>query len=911
MIKTASHLLILLMLAALAPHMAQAQDLAPYQPLEIRHVCTAQPMRETPGGAETRMMEAGEQVVLRDVTYAPDETAWFALDYATGRGLDRATGFLPVAAVTHFCADPASGQGASDSSLQTYLAPPNSCHLVVGNVDTVEALNGLARSMPDFTASMSGYRLKSSGYALTVGLLSTEVANRVISRSDQLPDGTLCASGVNFAEALVYDGASFTPVDQSASENDVDRLASALNLLKIARATQDPQSMKQACDLGLGAACTGFADLVYEEPEGLGRGPAVVTRYALLGCMAGDLDGCQMAVNRLDNTLELARTAALVGASDVEGHVTTELSKLLCDGQDRFGCILQARGTAMDRSPSLVEAASNFAANLTACQQGIAWICEELSAGFDLVAKARGQSLSADEIFALAGIETGLCTMGSREANQHSCTRAYYGYRDLLQYGTPANLATERVAKAVSMLTDGCAAGDPSACGTLAALPDYWSVPDRRQATASAIAQCNAQDQKDPICDSLDSILDPSFSETRPLLLPRYGRLAQSCLTPDNGAYQNCIWALHSYAALEALDGLATAEAMLNQACSPTNSNGCQALALLYGKSGHEYAGIKIPGRNAPEAYIAALRMGCRDGSSETGNTCGPLADAVAMKGDGETALSVLGDACTRLMDARDSQDAWNCYDAAKMAVAQDARLDDALVWANFVCDGDDISTAPYACKLVGNILAQGLGLPADPSGALLAYQRGCFHPRVRTTDGEACLNYGNLLLEALRRGEPPAQPLAFAHREDGEEPHPPIVLAEASRAFDMGCMDNIAQACAANTQLLEDWSTGDLPYDRYTCQVRSAVGDVTSEGACRGFTFYQAIDDMKDSRDQIGLNVYVWPDGDRSVTYIKNGIWRLNEVRTDYPTEDGLTRCLHNPISTRSFCVTPAAGSN
>lgn len=48
MMKTALHLPILLMLAAVAPSSALAQDMAPYQSLEVRHVCTAQAMRVTP-----------------------------------------------------------------------------------------------------------------------------------------------------------------------------------------------------------------------------------------------------------------------------------------------------------------------------------------------------------------------------------------------------------------------------------------------------------------------------------------------------------------------------------------------------------------------------------------------------------------------------------------------------------------------------------------------------------------------------------------------------------------------------------------------------------------------------------------------------------------------------------------------
>ena len=75
------------------------------------------------------MIEAGERVVLLDVTYAPDETAWFALDYASGRGLEQSIGYLPVADVRHFCADTTTSEATSDSRLQSYIAPPNTCLL--------------------------------------------------------------------------------------------------------------------------------------------------------------------------------------------------------------------------------------------------------------------------------------------------------------------------------------------------------------------------------------------------------------------------------------------------------------------------------------------------------------------------------------------------------------------------------------------------------------------------------------------------------------------------------------------------------------------------------------------------------------------------------------------------------------
>ncbi|AGT08525.1 sel1 repeat family protein [Paracoccus aminophilus] len=900
MIKITLHALALLLfgLGAAAQAQAQALDLPPHQSLETRHICATQPIYKAPAGAPSRELAAGETVVLRDVTFGPDGAAWFSLDYATGKGRERALGYLPINQVRHFC--PPGASHPNGAPIQSYLAPPNTCHLVAGYAESLQGLADLRASLPGFAPSASAYRLRAGGYALVLGLLSTGASERALRLSDQLPKGSACVSGADFSEVLVPAGAGFAPADHAG-------VPDAAALLAEARQASKADGMKQACDLGLGAACTEFAKTIYDAPDGEGRGPAVVTRYALLGCMAEDLEGCKLAINRQDNTLELAREQVLSGHAPARDQVTTELAKQLCDARDPVGCILQARGTAPDRSPTLVEAASNFAANLTACQQGIGWICESLQDGFAAVTSARDDGPTPDERFAVAGIEAGICTQGPLAPNQRSCAPAYYLYRDFLTYGDPKSRGATRIAQASAFLTSGCAAGDPEACATLSKLPAFWPVAERQAAAARAIALCDGQENKDSICESLGAALDPSVAEARPALRARYDAMAQSCRAPEGGSYQDCIQALHLYADLKAPDGLDTVEAMLKEACSPANLKGCGALAQIYGPDNLETQATSIPARNDTDAYLSALRMGCPTGrdAAEDGNTCARLADAVAGSGDPEAALQVRAQACEALISSGTTEDGWACYDAAKLALSQEQRLPEALRWAEFACDGADASVAPYGCKLAGNILSAGLGQPADPARALAAYQRGCFHHRVHTTDGEACLNYGRMLIDTVRRGEEPAEPLAFAHREDGEEPTPPLILSEASRAFDMGCMDKIAQACTANKQLLEDWSTGDLPFDPATCQVRTATGEITSEKPCRSFIFYQAAPDMQEAREQIGLNVYVWPDGDRSVTYLRDGIWRLNEVRTDNPVSDAQSRCWLNPISTRRFCVT------
>jgi hypothetical protein len=225
------------LLAAIGP--ALAQDLPPYQSLETRHVCTAQPIHETPAGTQARVLGAGAEVMLRDVTFGPEGGAWFALDYPTGKGLERAIGYLPVSSVKHFCAPEGAAPEDSTSRLQSYLAPPNTCHVVAARADTVEELNGQARSMPTYAPVISGYRLHSGGYALSLGLVSTNLRDRIGSPAARVQTGITCVSGADFAEALVHDGTVLTPADPGGLSDDAARLSTALLVL--------PDNMADTC----------------------------------------------------------------------------------------------------------------------------------------------------------------------------------------------------------------------------------------------------------------------------------------------------------------------------------------------------------------------------------------------------------------------------------------------------------------------------------------------------------------------------------------------------------------------------------------------------------------------------------------------------------------------------------------
>lgn len=818
---------------ALLSQPAAAQDDLHYQPLEIRHVCAGASVFADAGRGVVGTLDAGTEVRVTGFTFSADVMPYFAVDYASGSGLQRAAGFVAMEDVRSFCPAPVR---------TPYRAPPNTCHLTAGWRSSIGEVNDLAVGLRDFGPSMSAYRVRGGGYTLSLGLLNIRASAGILRGSQVLPDESDCVSGETFVSALVQTGDGFAA----------------------AGAREEVADAKAACDLGQASACTDYAAAMFD-----GSLPEVVTHYGLLGCMAGDPVGCKLAINRQDNTLENAQFRAIeVGTTDHLPLVGPELARLVCDTGDSVGCILMARASATDGSGAAV--ASGFAEKLTACQTGGGWMCLDLIDDFQPVYQARGEGAfpSADENYALAALWEELCTPGARGPDVQRCDPAYLRYASFLRYGGDDMRATT----AKSLLERGCEAGDPRACAEQTTLADHWSTPVRNAAAARAVALCGAQVEKDSVCGNLGIALDPALPEAGPAVGIEYERLALICRTDvTTQGPQACSAALFAYANLQADDGLDTAEAMLREACSGPITNGCGVLGFLYGKGTQTSGGIIIAAMDRPEARLAALRTGCVVGS----DTCLTLALALADGGDTDQAMQTYARSCdTQIRMAQGRPDNVRaCYEAASFALDRQMRYPDALRWSRFACEGGDIGLSPYGCKLQGNILARGLGAEAEPEQAMAAYRDGCFHPFVSTTDGESCLNYGNIVVDEMP--------------------------SEASRAYDMGCLDGIPQACEANRVLLEDWSAGLYPYDTYRCWIENDAGQVASDKTCRRFAFYQGED-----RDQIPRDIYVWPDGDRTVTYAKGGTWFLNEVVTAGIRREGDRSCWRNPVSTRTFCV-------
>lgn len=879
---------------------AQSNSLPPHQPLGIRHVCAPVQVSASPGQSVGHWLHSGEEVQLQDITFGPDNKPYFSVKYATGTGLQRATGFLPIDQVSNFCDfEKRAANG------QNFLAPPNTCHLVAVEKNSIAALNKEASAFEKYRASMAAYRMSNGNYALSLGLLNIRASETILRLARELPANSKCSTGAEFVEALVKTESAFSDEQSRRFATDAQRLAAARGMMQQGEQTFDATVLKQACDLGASEACNRYAEAIYNAEDTNATLPATVTHYALMGCMGGNVLGCKLAINRAENTLENAQFRAIDGGTgNPDDLVGLELAKPGCDAQQAVSCVLLARGTAPYAAPTLIQAASNFAATLTACRTGIAWACEELQDAFAKVVQARTGYASAtpDENYALGSLVEEICTPGPAKPNVTHCKAAYLKYRDFLQFTKTSADVDTRIGNAKSFLEKGCAAGDPTACATQSRLNDYWPAEARNRAAARAIDLCVQQSEKDSICDGLAASLDPQLNAAIPAQRQVYDALIEKCKTDKTSeGPQACSSAVTTYKSLQGDGQSSDIEAELAGACNAENINGCNALASLIAEKSQEGS------QDAKDAVLSVLRTGCRFDDSP-GSTCLSLADSLASSGDSGEAIDVYARTCEYQIKhaAARLKDVSICYNAAKFALAQKVHYSDALRWAEFSCGAEDLGLSPYACKLAGNIYASGLGVEANPQEAVIAYQSGCFHPFVKTTDGESCIKYGNILMDALAQlGQNGAPKVILPGNMYDDTENPMGIGSEASRAYDMGCMDSIEQACQLNRKLLDNWSNGRYFHSRVRCRVQDDSGIVRSDKTCRAFPFYQAAGELKEQRNQVRLDVYVWPDGDRTVVYQKDGNWLLNELVTDGVRRDRATSCWRNPVSKRSFCVT------
>lgn len=247
---------------------------------------------------------------------------------------------------------------------------------------------------------------------------------------------------------------------------------------------------------------------------------------------------------------------------------------------------------------------------------------------------------------------------------------------------------------------------------------------------------------------------------------------------------------------------------------------------------------------------------------------------------------------CDRTMALPDDQitasDIAGCFAAAKaLDTVQDMVV--AEKFFAFVCAAADLDVSPDACASLGHMYDARL----EATAAMTAYSQSCFHPRVETADGEGCLTYGTRLLAA---GTDIA---TDADTEDRK------MITTASRAFQRGCIDGIAQACAANETLQDAIFAGEYGFDNVSCQIKDSDAQVTSDQICKTFSQHTNLTEGEVLQDGNHIETfYIWPDTDLTRTAYRGGLWSLNGRPTGEPRLVDGYLCLVNPLTERQFCA-------
>ncbi|WP_235917552.1 SEL1-like repeat protein [Croceibacterium xixiisoli] len=391
-------------------------------------------------------------------------------------------------------------------------------------------------------------------------------------------------------------------------------------------------------------------------------------------------------------------------------------------------------------------------------------------------------------------------------------------------------------------------------------------------------------------------------------LSPRYVQAAEGCA---RGNQNNCLTALINYARDVSNEDLGPVIAMLRQHCTAEVVTACSALADAYKPfSNSSVEGSIQVGINDPVRRREALNMGC-GAVIATYNTCGRLADLLAEAGDRAGASAAHERACRYARSLADADriylSDWDCYNAAKYALAETRDYAVAQREFTIVCSGDTAGLAPYGCKYLGRIYEGGLGVPADPDAARDYYAQSCFHPRAADADGEGCLLYGKRLIAdrqrpALRSGDVaesagPGTPIAQA------------ALEQASRAFQRGCATDIPLACEANEALLQRQLAGELGYQIARCFVRAPGGPATTARQCRAITRFPNHEGRTEDADSLSETIYVWPDQERTVLRQDGGRWLINGHAAEGPARSAGFNCFTNVTTNRQFCVESVAG--
>lgn len=599
--------------------------------------------------------------------------------------------------------------------------------------------------------------------------------------------------------------------------------------------------------------------------------------------------------DRLEAAAALMRNAR--ASDDDAGY------KRACDMGDTFACGYYASSLKDGPTAELTSELSHIIQrnfyDLLGCMRGDPVTCNNafITKGESYVGRTLGTAVEWDGDRFWPDLTLELAKVGCDADVKPSCFHLGYKIWD------NKRIDTAKWPTAVHALAESCQPGQQWRCRNFRELIEwkdtYMDIP-LSQLDRSAIAKKLAW---------IARADDDSAPSTAPS--SDYDTHAMECSAKDGKeGMQACDRAYREYVSHVSADQIDPLVSLLEKNCTPQRPVGCEKLAFLYGDatlSGAE--GIIFQGTDQREKRLSALRRGC-DATLNRDNTCNALADVLEQNGETQEAGTIHRRGCNHVMRLNADEvgylQAADCYDAGKFALYKTKNYNEAFPYLRFICEFDDYGTSPYACKHLGRMYENGLGVPADVGQAALYYRNACFHPRVDGTDGEGCLLFGETMInhrEALSDIQHDA--IMPMMSQDMQQVDLMLFATEMSRAFQRGCNDAIPMACKANSKLFEARVAGDYGFTRKSCIVRAEGGDIASRKTCKAFTHHANPPKHSDlSGHPFVDNVFVWPDGDRTIISQMAGQYALNgkAVKTQFIDELG-NACLTNPDTGRSFC--------
>ena len=877
-------LLFALILMATAPH---AETLPDYQPAAYRQVCTTADVLDAPGGARIGQLDAGTRVTISDLRF--DSTGRDYLQVSNGD----LQGFAAGENLAHFC----NFTDRQDLINPRFLAPPNSCHVIVASRRTLPEVRAFASQNPNYLPMMTVFQSDNGWYAISIGPISLKAVGQVLGPSSPLPDDAYCSTGANYTAILDRHGDVFDALSDIAPDDPTELL-------------------RWNCQQGQTADCLRYNNAIWDTRPHDEAMKAELSRFDFLGCMGGHPVPCEELIKpELGGLIERAASLGRQYDADFPAKMEPELGKVSCDAGRLDGCLYLGRPALQFKTDDLAEHLTAFQAYLRMCRQVRGWVCAELVELISRNTQVVGSAFTPDDQYALAQILTPTC---DRDGHRGVCGRMYSGHAAFLKGAEGAAPPDEsRAATAFAALNTGCEGGSLTACVALSTQVDRADAAVRSRAAAKAIALCQPPNADAPGCSGLAFTLSPDLPETAGPLFAKYEEYAEECRTDTSRWSSNaCSSALDAYRKTRVGGDLSVPEKLLRENCRPDRIAGCEALADIF--DAHDVVTIgggTIGGPGQPEQRLAALQMGCKAGTQGMSN-CASLGLMQEKRGDFAAASAAYAVGCASAMFIKDPsyQGDHACFWGGEHAMKNTHDYATARRYLAFICDSNDWEMTPSACTMLGKMNAAGQGGPADLAAAMARLERGCFYDSAELADLEGCMLYGNMVMEnrdhldwnESGEGVTVAAPDHVAHGDVTA-----FGLSRASHAFLRACSfagPSQEPGCTANRKLLADWSRGDYPGMARTCRVQNAAGEVTSEKPCQQFVFYVP-EFMADGEGE--ATIYVWPDGDRTVTRHTAKGHRLNDAPvSDFTVGDDWI-CWTNATSGNRFCIDAIKAEN